>query len=89
MPALAWLVVAGVAGVSAYLMGWPAWQSYRAREARDMNTERYLAWRGRADRTSGHSTSEGMTGEERRRIYVGVALAIMGVLALIAFFVTS
>ena len=39
-----------VAGVAAYLVGWPAWQAYRAREARDTNTERYLAWRGRADR---------------------------------------
>ena len=89
MPALAWLVVAAVAGVSAYLVAWPAWQAYRAREARDMNTERYLAWRGHASRGPRAPTREGMTGEERKRVYVGAALAVAGVLALIAFLVTT
>jgi hypothetical protein len=88
MPPLTWLAVAIVAGVAAYLVAWPAWQAYRAREARDTNTERYLAWRGRAPRGSA-SVREGMTGEERRRIYGGAALAVLAVVALVAFFATS
>ena len=87
MPPLAWLAVAAVASVFGYLVAWPAWRSYRAREARDINSERYLAWRGRAPRGTG--TREGMTGEERRRIYAGAALAVLAMVALVAFFATS
>ena len=87
MPALAWLVVAVLAGAGSYLVGWPALSSYRAREARDTNTERYLAWRGRAIR--GPRASEGMTGEERQRVVIGAALAILALVALVAFFVVS
>lgn len=87
MPPLAWLATAVVASVVAYLVAWPAWRSYRAREARDINSERYLAWRGRAPR--GARTREGMTGEERRRIYAGAALAVLAGVALVAFFATS
>jgi hypothetical protein len=87
MPPLVWLAVAIAAAVAAYLVAWPAWRAFRSREARDTNTERYLAWRGRASR--GPQMSEGMTGEERRRIYAGAGLAILSLLALIAFFVTS
>ena len=87
MPPLTWLVVAIVAGVAAYLVAWPAWQAYQAREARDTNSERYLAWRGRAPRTP--SAREGMTGEERRRIWGGAAFGVLAVLALIAFFATT
>ncbi len=87
MPALAWLAVAVAAGVAAYLVAAPALRAYRARESRDSNTDRYLAWRGRAsDRPTAR---EGMTGEERRRIYVGAALGALAVVALVAFFVTS
>ena len=89
MPPLAWLAVAIVAGVVGYLVGWPAWQGYRSRETRDANAERYLQWRDRADRRSSVSTREGMTGEERRRIYAGAALAVFAVVALLAFFATS
>ena len=87
MPPLVWLAIAAVAGVGAWAVGWPAWRQYRAREASESNTERYLAWRGRAP--SGDRPKEGMTGEERRRIYVGVALAIAAVVALLAFFGAS
>jgi hypothetical protein len=87
VPPLAWLVVAIVAAVAAYAVAWPAWQAYRARDARDTNTERYLAWRGRAPR--GSRPREGMTGEERRRIFGGAALGVLAVVALIAFFATS
>ena len=89
MPPLLWLAIAIVAGIAAYLVGWPAWQGYQARETRDANAERYLQWRGRADRRPGVSTREGMTGEERRRIYTGVGLAVASVVALLAFFVTT
>ena len=89
MPPLVWLLVALVAGAAGFLVGWPAWQSYRSRDARDLNAERYLAWRGRAVRGEPSSVREGMTGEERRRIYAGAALGVLGALALLAFFVTS
>ena len=89
MPPIVWLALAIVGFVAAYLVGWPAWEAYRSREQRDDNTERYLAWRGRADRTPRASTREGMTREERRRIYGGAALAIGGAIALLTFFATT
>ncbi len=89
MPALIWLVVALVAGAAGYLLAWPAWQSYRSRDARDLNAERYLAWRGRAVRGQPAPVGEGMTGEERRRVYAGAALVVIGLLALLAFFLSS
>jgi len=89
MPPLAWLGICAAAATAAYVVGWPAWRSYRSRGARDLNTDRYLAWRGRASEISRASTREGMTNEERRRIYAGVALALGSVLALVAFFATS
>jgi hypothetical protein len=83
-----WLLAAIIAGAAAYLVGWPAWQSYRGREARDSNTERYLAWRGRAVRGQS-SLREGMTADERRRIVAGAVLGIVAAVALLAFFATS
>ncbi len=80
-----WLIGAIAAGGAAYLVGWPAWNGYRGREARDLNSERYLAWRGRADRNAG-SAREGMTADERRRLLVAAALLIAAVVCLIAFF---
>lgn len=88
MSPVAWLVLAIVAAFAAYLVGWPPWQRYRSRDARGSNRERYLAWRGRADRSSA-SAREGMTGEERRRIYAGAALGVLAVIGLLAFFATS
>jgi len=87
MPPLAWLLVAVVAAVAAYAVGWPAWRSARSRDALDTNSERYLAWRGRA--TRGPRPREGMTNEERRRMVIGAALAVLALLAIVAFFVTS
>jgi hypothetical protein len=84
-----WLLGALVAGIAAYLVGWPAWDSYRSREARDLNAERYLAWRGRAPRGNERSTRVGMTGEERRRIWAGAALGVLAVICLLAFFATT
>ena len=89
MPSLAWLLVALVAGAAGYLLAWPAWQSSRARDSRDLNAERYLAWRGRAVRGQSPRVREGLTGDERRGIYLGAALGMIGALALIAFFATS
>lgn len=87
VPALAWLLVAVVAAGIGIAIGWPALQQYRAREARDTNTERYLAWRGRGSR--GPRVREGMTREERRRIVIGVASGAVALASVIMFFVTS
>ena len=89
MPPIGWLALAIGAGVAAYLLAWPAWTAYRARESRDQNADRYLAWRGRADRRPKASTREGLTGQERRRFGAGILLAALAVAALVAFFVTS
>jgi hypothetical protein len=89
MSALIWLGVAIVAAVLAYVIGRPAWVSYRAREARDANVERYLAWRGKAPPRGSTRTSEGLTGEERRNLYAAAALGVVSVVALVAFFATS
>ena len=88
MPPIVWLLVAFVAGAAGYVVAWPAWQSYRSRETRDLNAERYLAWRGRAVRGQAR-VREGMTREERRRIVTGAALGVVGALALLAFFFTT
>jgi len=88
MTPLIWLGVAVVAAVAGYAVGWPAWRSYRGRDARDLNAERYRAWRGQAVRGA-PSTREGMTGEERRRVYAGATLGVVAVAALVAFFLAS
>jgi len=75
------LITALVAGVAGLAIGWPAWRSYRQREARDQNAERYLTWRGRA--TPSASLREGMTGAERRRIWIGAGLGIIAVACLV------
>jgi hypothetical protein len=87
MPPLGWLLLAVIAAIAAYVVGWPAWRGSRARGARDTNTERYLAWRGRASEAPRGGL--GPSPEERRRLYAGAALGAVAVLALVAFFVTS
>lgn len=81
-----WLMGALLAGAGAYFVGWPAWRAYRSREARDLNEDRYLAWRGRARPAHRAPASEGMTGEERRRIYIGIGLAVASAFCLVGFF---
>ncbi len=87
--ALIWLAVALGAGAAAFMVGWPAWRSYRARESRDLNTERYRAWRGHSVRGQPASTREGMTVDERRWIYGGAALGALAIVAFVAFFLAS
>lgn len=89
MSPIIWLVIAIAAAMAAYVVGVPAWRSYRSRETRDLNAERYQAWRGNAVRRAGGSMREGMTDDERRRIYAGVALGMLALASLVAFFVTS
>lgn len=76
------LITALVAGVAGLVIGLPAWRSYRQREARDQNAERYLTWRGRAT-LPGASLREGMTGAERRRIWIGAGLGIIALACLV------
>ncbi len=71
-----WLGAAVAAGVGAYLVGWPTWTAYRARQARDLNAERYLAWRGRADRLPRNDV---LSGAERQRLGMAIGLAVVGI----------
>jgi hypothetical protein len=79
----AWLVAALVAVAGAYIVGAPAWSSYRSRSVRDLNAERYLAWRGRADR---RPVRQELTREERRRLIIAGVLAAVAVFSLVGFF---
>ena len=81
-----WLLGTALATIGAYLVGWPAWQGYQTRDRRDANVDRYLAWRGRADRGAPRSLSEGMTGVERRRLWIAGALVVAALICLAAFF---
>jgi hypothetical protein len=83
-----WLLLLGalLAGAGAYLVGWPAWASYRQREARDLNAERYLAWRGRANPPGSSSLNEGLTGAERRSLWLAAGLAVVALGCLVGFF---
>lgn len=89
MSPLLWLAAAVATGVAAYLIGWPAWRGYRARESRDANVDRYLAWRGRAHRGPSRPVGEGLTGEERRRLWIAGLLAVAALACLAAFFAAS
>ena len=81
-----WLGAAVAAGVGAYLVGWPTWAAYRARQARDLNAERYLAWRGRADRLP---RDDVLSGPERQRLGVAIGLAVVGIVCLFLLFTSG
>ena len=83
------LVAAVLCGGGAYLIGWPAWTTYRRRVASDANAERYLAWRGRAAPPGGAAPADGPTPAERRRIWLAGLLAGAAFALLIAFLVTA
>ncbi|HEX9609310.1 MAG TPA: hypothetical protein VGA26_00860 [Candidatus Limnocylindria bacterium] len=90
MTPIAWLALAIASGAAAYVVGWPALRGRRAREERDLNAERYLAWRGRARPPSASpAPREGLTADERRRLVIAGLLLLLSVAALIAFFATS
>jgi len=88
---MAWLFLLAALAcfAAAYFIGWPTWTSYRQREARDLNAERYLAWRGRGSSPAMNGLHEGPTAAERRTMLLGGLLAGGGVILLIAFFVAS
>ncbi len=78
-----WLIGAAAAGAGAYLTGWPAWNAARKRGIRDLNAERYLAWRGRAGpRLAGTSLTKG----ERQRLAVAALLGLVAAFCLVGFF---
>ena len=81
MSAWPWLLGAAVAGAGAFLAGWPAWSASRARRSRDLNAERYLAWRGRAVRPA----DTALTQRERQRLVVAALLALVAVFCLVGF----
>jgi threonine/homoserine/homoserine lactone efflux protein len=88
---MAWLflLAALACGAGAYLIGWPAWNALRSREASDQNAERYLAWRGRASSPAMAGTRQGPTPDERRRLWLAGLLAAAAVVLVVAFFVAS
>jgi hypothetical protein len=76
-------IVAGIALLVAGLaVGLPAWRAWQVRSAADRNADRYVAWRGRGDRTA-PETGTRMSSGEQRRMVVAVALAVMGGVALV------
>lgn len=81
MSAWVWLLGAALAGVGSFLAGWPTWSASRARRSRDLNAERYLAWRGRAVRP----VDTGLTRRERQRLVVAALLALAAVFCLVGF----
>jgi len=83
MSAWVWLLAAAVAGGGAYLVGWPAWSGFAARRRRDLNAERYLAWRGRA---GDRPPDPRLTNVERGRLAVAGALALVALFCLAGFF---
>ncbi len=87
MPPLVWLLVAIIAGAGAWVVGSPVLRARRERAARDTNTERYLAWRGRASEASRMGSPE--PPDERPRLIGAAVLAAVAVAALIGFFVAG
>lgn len=89
MAALIWLLIGLAAAAAAVLVGMPAWRQVRARETRDLNLERYRAWRGHSTRAADPRSREGMTADERRRFAVAATLAVVAVIGVVAFLVAS
>jgi hypothetical protein len=83
MSAWLWLLIAAVAAMGAYVIGWPAWTGFSARRRRDLNAERYLAWRGRAGE---RPPDPALTSLERARLAIAAALGLVAVFALVGFF---
>ena len=83
MSAWLWLLAGTIAASGAYLVGWPTWRGVVARRRRDLNTERYLAWRGRAGQRPPDPT---LTGTERARLGLAAVLALVAAFCLVGFF---
>lgn len=87
-----WLVAFLLLAAGAAAIGWPAYRSRQARMTRDLNTERYLAWRGRsrAGGGAGRSALDAIAeARERRNLTIAAALAIAAAICLVAFFATG
>ena len=82
------LLAAAACAAATYRVGWPVWTAYRQRRARDLNAERYLAWRGRGSSPAG-SAPERPTAAERRQLWLAGLLGAGAVAFLIAFFIAS
>jgi drug/metabolite transporter (DMT)-like permease len=78
-----WLVGGAIAGAGAYLIGWPTWSGFAARRRRDLNTDRYLAWRGRAGERPPVATLSIM---DRGRLAFAGVLALVAAFCLVAYF---
>ena len=90
MTPVAWLALAVAAAIAAYALGAPVLRSRRSREARDLNAERYLAWRGRARPPAARSAAgPALTADERRRLLIAGLAAALAVAGLIAFLATG
>lgn len=83
MSSWSWLLGAALAAGAAYLVGWPTWRGVTARRRRDLNAERYLAWRGRAGERAPDPT---LTSGERARLAAAVVLALVAVFCLVGWF---
>lgn len=83
MSSVVWLIGALAAGAAAFVVAVPAWRSHQARQRRDLNAERYLAWRGRAGE---RPPDPRLTTSERGRLAVAGVLALVAVFCLVGFF---
>ena len=77
-----WLLGAMGAALAAYWIGRPTWIAHRTRARRDLNAERYLTWRGRADRTPAPAQ---MTAAEGRRAWLAGGLGILALACLAVY----
>ena len=77
-----WLLGALAAGAAAYAVAVPAWRDWQSRRRRDLNAERYLAWRGRADR---RPVDDRPSDAERLRLAIGGVLAAVALFCVVGF----